>query len=249
MSTPSPTADLPAVELFISDAPVAYAAAVAAMEARVARIIAGEAAELVWLLEHPALYTAGTSASPHELLAPGRLPVHATGRGGRYTYHGPGQRIGYVMLDARRRTGDVRAFVGRLEAWIIDALAAFNVEGAVRPDRIGVWVRRPDKGPEAEDKIAAIGIRLKRWISLHGVSLNIEPELAHFAGIVPCGIDPDRYGVTSLADLGRIVSMAEVDMALLAAFERRLGRLRRIEALPELGLPELAGKGSAGLFP
>lgn len=238
---PSPAADLPPVELFVSDEPVDYRTAIAAMDARVARILAGEAAELVWLLEHPPIYTAGTSASPVELLEPARFPVHATGRGGRYTYHGPGQRIGYVMLDARRRSGDVRAFVSGLESWVIDALAAFNVEGEARPDRVGVWVRRPDKGLEIEDKIAAIGIRLRRWISLHGVSLNVEPNLGHFAGIVPCGIDEDRYGVTSLADLGRVVSMAEVDMALAAAFERRLGRIARIATLPELD-----GSGNGG---
>jgi lipoyl(octanoyl) transferase len=226
--------DLPPVELYVSDEPVPYEDALAAMEARVAAIQAGRSAELVWLLEHPPLYTAGTSARDEELVEPARFPVHRIGRGGRYTYHGPGQRVGYVMLDARRRTGDVRAFVRTLEGWIIDALAAFNVEGETRPDRVGVWVRRPDKAPGAEDKIAAIGIRLKRWISLHGVSLNVEPDLAHFAGIVPCGIAEADYGVTSLADLGRVVSMPEVDMALAAAFERRLGRLEQVDVMREL---------------
>lgn len=234
MSAHDPAAELAAVDLLVSDTPVAYETALAVMDARVAAILAGEAAELLWLLEHPALFTAGTSARDDELIEPSRLPVHRTGRGGRYTYHGPGQRIGYVMLDARRRAGDVRAFVSRLEAWVVDALAAFNVDGETRPDRVGVWVRRPERGAGAEDKIGAIGIRLRRWISLHGVSLNVEPDLAHFRGIVPCGIDPSRYGVTSLADLGRIVTMAEVDMALAAAFERRLGRLHRVATVPEL---------------
>jgi lipoyl(octanoyl) transferase len=202
------------------------------MERRVAGILAGTAAELVWLLEHPPLYTAGTSAKPEELLQPGRFPVHAVGRGGKYTYHGPGQRIAYVMLDARRRSGDVRAFVGALEAWVISALGSFNVEGFTRPDRVGVWVRRPERGPQAEDKIAAIGIRLRRWISFHGVSVNVEPDLEHFAGIVPCGIA--GYGVTSLADLGRVVRLEELDMALATAFEGQLGRILSVAGIPEL---------------
>lgn len=221
----------PVVEWCIADAPVDYATALAVMDARVAAILAGEAAELVWLLEHPALYTAGTSARPQDLLAPDRFPVFQVGRGGKYTYHGPGQRIAYVMLDARRRSGDVRAFVAKLEAWIIETLRAFNVEGGRRPDRVGVWVRRPDRGPHAEDKIAAIGIRLRRWISLHGISLNVEPDLAHFDGIVPCGIASGVHGVTSLADLGRIVNLSEVDMALEAAFVRQFGSVQRIEVM------------------
>ena len=219
----------PVVEWCVSDAPVDYATALAVMDARVAAILAGEAAELVWLLEHPPLYTAGTSAQPQDLLEPNRFAVIPVGRGGKYTYHGPGQRIAYVMLDARRRSGDVRAFVATLEAWIIDTLRAFNVQGGTRPDRVGVWVRRPERAPDAEDKIAAIGIRLRRWISLHGISVNVEPELAHFEGIVPCGIAPGSHGVTSLADLGRIVTMAEVDMALAAAFVRVFGPIRRVD--------------------
>ncbi len=217
----------PAVEWQASDIPVPYEAAVAAMDARASAIRDGTARELVWLLEHPPLYTAGTSAKPNDLLAPDRFPVHATGRGGQYTYHGPGQRVAYVMLDVKRRaarvtadgeqTGDVRAFVTLLERWVIEALAHFNVRGETRPDRVGVWVRRSDKGDGREDKIAAIGIRLKRWVSLHGISLNVEPDLTHFDGIVPCGIT--QHGVTSLVDLGLPVSMADADMALRRAFE------------------------------
>lgn len=216
------------VEWQVSDRPIAYADALALMDRRVAGIAAGTAPELVWLLEHPALYTAGTSARPEHLLEPDRFPVHPVGRGGQYTYHGPGQRIAYVMLDVRRRGGDVRAFVTALEGWIIDTLAAFGVRGETRADRVGVWVARPEKAAGAEDKIAAIGIRIRRWVSLHGLSLNVEPDLEHFTGIVPCGIA--GYGVTSLADLGRVVSMPEVDMALEAAFVVRFGPVRRIEA-------------------
>ena len=222
------------VDWLISEALVPYATALALMDARVAAIAAGEAAELVWLLEHPPLYTAGTSARPRDLLAPNRFPVHAAGRGGQYTYHGPGQRIAYVMLDTRRRTGgDVRAFVGALEAWIIATLAAFGVTGETRAGRVGVWVARPEKGQVEEQKIAAIGIRLRRWISLHGISLNVEPDLEHFSGIVPCGIE--GHGVTSLADLGRIVRMEEVDAALEAAFVAGFGATRRVASVPELG--------------
>lgn len=217
----------PAVDWLISDTPIAYEAAVAFMEERVAQIAAGQAAELVWLLEHPPLYTAGTSAADDELIQPARFPVHRTGRGGRYTYHGPGQRIAYVMLDVRRRSGDVRAFVAALEGWVIETLTAFNVRGVIRAGRVGVWVARPEKGPGVEDKIAAIGIRIRRWVSFHGLSINVEPDLAHFAGIVPCGIRDQ--GVTSLADLGLTVSSPEVDMALRAAFERRFGVSRGIE--------------------
>jgi len=225
---------MPAVEWFVSDAPVPYEAALAVMDARAGAVAEGRAAELVWLLEHPPLYTAGTSARLSDLLAPNRFPVYSAGRGGQYTYHGPGQRIAYVMLDARRRSGDVRAFVGALERWIIATLADFGVRGETRPDRVGVWVRRPEKGAQAEDKIAAIGIRLRRWISLHGLSLNVEPDLEHFSGIVPCGIA--GHGVTSLADLGLVVAMAEVDMALRRAFESTFGPTRRVDALPELAI-------------
>jgi lipoyl(octanoyl) transferase len=207
------------VEWLISDDLVAYPEAVKAMEARVAAIRAGSAGELVWLLEHPPLYTAGTSADPRDLVDPGRLPVYPTGRGGQYTYHGPGQRVAYVMLDLARRGADVRRFVCDLEDWIIAALARFNVKGERRPGRVGIWIDRARaKGPGREDKIAAIGVRVRRWVTLHGIALNVDPDLAHFAGIVPCGIADARFGTTSLADLGIHVQMAEVDAALKSAF-------------------------------
>ena len=205
----------------VSDAPVDYGAAVAWMEARAEAIARGDAPECVWLLEHPPLYTAGTSARPADLVAPGRFPVHATGRGGQYTYHGPGQRVAYVMLDLDRRSRDLRAYVASLETWLIETLAAFNVRAERREDRVGVWVRRPEKGPGVEDKIAPIGIRVRRWVSFHGISLNVEPDLTHFDGIVPCGVR--EHGVTSLVDLGLPVSMPEVDMQLRAAFEAVFG--------------------------
>jgi lipoyl(octanoyl) transferase len=211
-----------AVEWRVSDAPVAYEAALAVMEERAAAIAEGAAPELVWLLQHPPLYTAGTSARPEQLLD-ARFPVHWTGRGGQFTYHGPGQRIAYVMLDLKRRRPDVRLFVATLEEWIICTLAAFDVRGERREDRIGVWVRRPEKGAGYEDKIAAIGIRLKHWVSLHGIALNVDPDLRHYAGIVPCGVAEARYGVTSLADLGLPVSMAECDRALRQQFETLFG--------------------------
>ena len=199
------------------------------MEARVEAIARGQAAELIWLLEHPALYTAGTSARATDLLQPDRFPVHAVGRGGQYTYHGPGQRIAYVMLDLRRRGGDVRAFVENLEGWLIDTLTAFNVRGERRTGRVGVWVERPEKGAGVDDKIAALGIRVRRGITFHGVSLNVEPDLEHFSGIVPCGVASNgvtRHGVTSLADLGLPVTMHDADIALRQAFERRFGPTR-----------------------
>jgi lipoyl(octanoyl) transferase len=211
-----------AVEWRISDAAVPYLEAIAAMEARVEAIAAGEAPELVWLLEHPPLYTSGTSGKAGDLLAP-RFPMFATGRGGQLTYHGPGQRVAYVMLDLKRRRPDVRAYVAGLEAWIIATLAAFNVRGERREDRVGVWVKRPDKGAGFEDKIAAIGVRLRRWVSFHGISINVEPDLTHFDAIVPCGVADPRYGVTSLADLGHPVPMAEVDIALRQAFVEVFG--------------------------
>ena len=217
-----PAAGSPPVEWRVSDDLVAYETALAVMDARVAAIAAGEAPELAWLLEHPPLYTAGTSAQDHELID-ARFPVHKAGRGGQFTYHGPGQRVAYVMLDLNRRRPDVRAFVATLEEWLIRTLWRFNVRGERRADRIGVWVRRPEKGEGREDKIAAIGIRLRRWVSLHGIALNVAPELSHFSGIVPCGVSDQRYGVTSLADLGLNVSMAEVDMALRAEFETLFG--------------------------
>ncbi len=226
-----PASDAPPVEWLTSDSPVAYNAALAAMTARAEAIARGEAAELVWLLEHPALYTAGTSAQPDELIE-ARFPVHTTGRGGQFTYHGPGQRVGYVMLDLKRRAPDVRRFVATVEQWLIDALAAFNVRGERRDDRVGVWVRRPEKGDGFEDKIAAIGVRVRHWVTLHGFALNVEPELSHFSGIVPCGVTDVRYGVTSLADLGLTVSMPEVDMALRAAFEPLFGATAAAQIVP-----------------
>ena len=213
------------VEWLISDNPVAYTDALEAMRSRALAIAEGRAAEAIWLLEHPPLYTAGTSAQPGDLLRPDRFPVYEAGRGGQYTYHGPGQRIAYVMLDLRERGRDIRCLVQGLEGWIIDTLSAFNVGGERRQGRIGVWVRRPDKGPLREDKIAAIGVRVSKWVSFHGISLNVSPDLSHYDGIVPCGISDQ--GVTSLEDLGQIVSMSEVDMALRAAFEHRFGATQR----------------------
>jgi lipoyl(octanoyl) transferase len=209
----------PVPEWHFEDAPVEYARALATMDARAAAIRAGAAPELIWLLEHPALYTAGTGARDADLLAPNALPVHRTGRGGQFTYHGPGQRIAYVLLDLARRGNDVRRFVCGLEDWIVAALARFNVKGERRDGRVGIWVdRRADKGPGYEDKIAAIGVRVRRGVTMHGLSLNVEPDLARFAGIVPCGIADPRYGVTSLADLGIQVAVPEVDAALRATF-------------------------------
>jgi lipoyl(octanoyl) transferase len=220
-----PLPGAPPVEWATAPGLVLYERAVAEMEARAAAIAEGEAAERVWLLEHPPLYTAGTSAREADLLE-ARFPVHRTGRGGQFTYHGPGQRVAYVMLDLKRRGGDVRRFVADLEEWLIRTLAAFNIRGERREDRVGVWVRRPDKGEGCEDKIAAIGIRVKRWVSLHGVSLNVDPDLGHFGGIVPCGVGAPRFGVTSFLDLGHVVTMAEVDMAMRSAFEDVFGPTR-----------------------
>jgi len=214
-----------AVEWRISDSAVDYSEAVAAMEARATAIAAREAGELVWLLEHPPLYTSGTSGKAGDLLAP-RFPLFATGRGGQVTYHGPGQRVAYVMLDLKRRRPDVRAYIAALEQWIIRTLAAFNVRGERREDRVGVWVKRPDKGDGCEDKIAAIGVRLRRWVSFHGIAINVEPDLSHFSAIVPCGVTDPRYGVTSLVDLGLPVTMADVDVALRQAFEEIFGATR-----------------------
>ncbi|MDB5558933.1 MAG: lipoate-protein ligase [Enterovirga sp.] len=211
----------PPAEWRIADRPVPYDEALAAMDARVAAIAEGRAPELVWLLEHPPLYTAGTSADDRDLVEPNRFPVFRTGRGGQYTYHGPGQRVAYVMLDLNRRTPDLRRFVAALEAWLILTLDAFNIRGERREDRVGVWVRRPEKGEGVEDKIAAIGIRVRRWVTFHGVSLNVEPDLSHFSGIVPCGVT--RHGVTSLVDLGLPVTMEDADVALRKAFEEIFG--------------------------
>lgn len=210
------------VEWRIEPAPVPYPEAVAAMESRAADIANGKASELVWLLEHPPLYTSGTSGKQDDLLDP-RFPLFTTGRGGQVTYHGPGQRVAYVMLDLKRRRPDVRAYVAGLEEWIIRTLDAFNVRGERREDRVGVWVKRPDKGVGHEDKIAAIGVRLRRWVSFHGIAINVEPELSHFAAIVPCGVVDPRYGVTSLVDLGLPVTMEDVDVALRQAFGEVFG--------------------------
>ena len=206
----------------MSERHVDYEEALAVMASRATAIARGEAAELVWLLEHPPLYTSGTSARPQELID-ARFPVHVAGRGGQFTYHGPGQRVGYVMLDLKRRAPDVRRFVASIEEWIIRALGAFDVQGERREDRVGVWVARPDKGEGAEDKIAAIGIRVQRWVTLHGFSLNVAPDLSHFSGIVPCGMSEQKFGVTSLADLRRRASMQDVDHALRVAFEPLFG--------------------------
>ncbi len=217
-----PPARTTPVEWRVSDSLVPYEQAVAVMQARAAAIAAGREGELVWLLEHPPLYTAGTSARPEQLIE-ARFPVFESGRGGQMTYHGPGQRVAYVMLNLRRRGPDVRRFVATLEEWIIRTLSRFNVRGERREDRIGVWVRRPEKGEGYEDKIAAIGIRVTQWVTLHGMALNVDPDLTHFSGIVPCGVSEQRYGVTSLADLGIPVSMAEVDMVLRREFEALFG--------------------------
>lgn len=221
------------VEWAVSADMVDYAAAVEAMEARAAAVAAGKARELVWLLEHPPIYTAGTSARAADLLQPDRFPVLPTGRGGQFTYHGPGQRVIYVMLDVRRRTGDVRAYVAALEAWIIDVLAELGVAGETRAGRVGIWVRRPDGS--GEDKITALGLRLRKWISLHGISLNVRPDLTHYDGIVPCGIK--GHGVTSLAALGIDAPIELVDNALRTHFERRFGATQAIASVP---IPEPA---------
>ena len=216
------------VEWRITEGLVPYDEALAWMEARVAAILAGKTDECIWLLEHPPLYTAGTSARPEDLIDPDRFPVYQARRGGEFTYHGPGQRVAYVMLDLNRRGRDVRRFVAALEDWVITALAAFHVKGERRKDRVGVWVVRPDRplGPDgapAEDKIAAIGVRLRRWVSFHGVAINVEPDLEHFSGIVPCGVT--GHGVTSLVDLGLPVTLTDLDLALRESFPATLGAL------------------------
>lgn len=211
----------PPVEWRVQPGLTEYEAAVAFMEARVSAIAEGREPELVWLVEHPPLYTAGTSAHDEDLVDAGRFPVYRSGRGGQYTYHGPGQRVAYVMLDLERRGKDIRAFVASLERWLIGALASFNVRGETREDRVGVWVRRPEKGEGVEDKIAAIGIRVRRWVSFHGISLNVEPDLGHFSGIIPCGIR--GHGVTSLVDLGLPVAMEDADAALKNSFAEVFG--------------------------
>ncbi|WP_417477052.1 lipoyl(octanoyl) transferase LipB [Maricaulis sp.] len=213
------------VDWAVSPQPVAYPDAVAIMEARVAAIASGEASELVWLLEHPPLYTAGTSAKPDDLLMPDRFPVYTTGRGGEYTYHGPGQRVAYVMLDLTKRGRDARKFVCNLERWLIATAASFGIEAGTREGRVGVWVER---GDGREDKIAAIGVRLRRWVSFHGIAFNIAPDLTHFSGITPCGISNPLYGVTSLADLGIKASMTDFDAALHLGFNEIFGPARMV---------------------
>jgi len=215
-----PKVTLNTVEWIIDDAPVAYQRALAVMEDRVTAIRTGAGSECVWLLEHPSLYTAGTSAQASDLIDPDRFPVHVTGRGGQYTYHGPGQRIGYVMLNLQRRTPDVRRYVHDLEEWIIRTLASFNIMGERREGRVGIWV---DRGDGREDKIAAIGVRIRHWITFHGIAINVEPNLEHFSGIVPCGIGDVNLGVTSLVDLGLPITTADLDVALMAAFEDVFG--------------------------
>ncbi len=212
----------------VSTAPVAYPDAVAAMEQRAADIAEGRAGELVWLLEHPPLYTAGVSARADDLLDGARFPVFESGRGGQYTYHGPGQRVAYVMLDLTRRGRDVRRFVTALESWVIGALDVFNVVGELRDGRVGVWVERKGPGWSREDKIAAVGVKLRRWVSFHGISLNVEPDLSHFDGIVPCGVT--EHGVTSLVDLGLPVTMDEADTALKSSFETVFGAVSEVPA-------------------
>ena len=244
-----PRVGSPAVEWRIEPGLTAYPDALAVMEARAAAIREGRAGEMIWLVEHPPLYTAGTSAVATDLLQPDRFPVFEAGRGGEYTYHGPGQRVAYVMLDLKRRREDVRAFVAALEAWIIKTLDRFNIRGERRDDRVGVWVMRPDRPPlpdgsPAEDKIAAIGIRLRRWVSFHGIAINVEPELGHFSGIVPCGIS--GYGVTSLVDLGLPVTMADLDEALRSAFIEVFGTVASDGADPEGGANEEGADGNKG---
>ena len=211
------------VEWIISSGLVEYPDALKAMDERVDSIQKGSAKELVWLLEHPPLYSAGTSAKPKDLLTPNRFPVFKTGRGGQYTYHGPGQRVAYIMLDLNRRTRDIRAFVSSLETWIINTLSKFNIRGERRSDRIGIWVRRTDlNNSEREDKIGAIGIRIKRWVTLHGISINVSPDLEHFGGIIPCGID--GYGVTSFEDIGQPLEVYDLDVELRTEFDQLFGK-------------------------
>ena len=211
------------VEWIISSGLVEYPDALKAMDERVDSIQKGSAKELVWLLEHPPLYSAGTSAKPKDLLTPKRFPVFKTGRGGQYTYHGPGQRVAYIMLDLNRRRRDIRAFVSSLETWIINTLSKFNIRGERRSDRIGIWVRRTDlNNSEREDKIGAIGIRIKRWVTLHGISINVSPDLEHFGGIIPCGID--GYGVTSFEDIGQPLEVYDLDVELRTEFDQLFGK-------------------------
>lgn len=215
------------VQWRISDSLVPYEEAQKHMDNLAAAIAKGEAPETVWLLEHPPLYTAGTSADEADLVSPDRFPVYKTGRGGQYTYHGPGQRVAYVMLNLAKRRQDIRLFITGLEAWIIRTLEAYNIRGERREDRVGVWVKRPERSATSEDKIAAIGIRLRRWVTFHGISINIDPDLDHFSGIVPCGIS--EHGVTSFHDLGQLLDMPDVDVTLRAVFEEIFGPTELVE--------------------
>jgi lipoyl(octanoyl) transferase len=235
------------VDWLVSDGLTDYRAAEAWMEARADAIAAGRAAECIWLVEHPPLYTAGTSAKPADLTEPDRFPVYPTKRGGQYTYHGPGQRVAYTLLDVGQRGRDVRRFVCQLEKWIIATLETFNIRGEIRPGRVGVWVARPEKprtadGSPCEDKIAAIGIRLRKWVSFHGLAINVDPELSHFDGIVPCGIR--EHGVTSLVDLGLPVTMADLDLALRARFRDTFGEEPQQTEAASAGLPARIGAAS-----
>ena len=221
-----------ATEWLTSTDAVSYEQALRVMDARAANISAGKASELVWLLEHPPLFTAGTGARGEDLTGTDRFPIHTTGRGGKLTYHGPGQRVAYTMIDLKRRGADVRRYVVTLEEWIIRTLAIFGIDGERRSDRVGVWVARPDKGKGYEDKVAALGIRVKRWVTLHGISLNVSPDLSHYAGILPCGISEQKWGVTSLHDLGVKVSINELDVALKKTFEELFGRALEVSDSP-----------------
>lgn len=212
----------------VFDTPQEYQTTLTAMRDHAKALAAGEVGEEIWLVEHPPLYTAGTSARAEDLILPNKFPVYDAGRGGQYTYHGPGQRVAYVMLDLNARGKDIRLFVNGLENWIISTLDAFNIKGERRDGRVGVWVARPEKGPLAEEKIAAIGVRVSRWASFHGISLNVSPDLSHYEGIVPCGIAD--HGVTSFEDLGHLVDMSEVDSVLKQAFERHFGPTSQIWA-------------------
>jgi lipoyl(octanoyl) transferase len=243
-----PSPGSPPPEWSVSGGLVGYDDALEVMAARATAIARGDAPELIWLLEHPALYTAGTSARPEELIE-ARFPVHSVGRGGQFTYHGPGQRVGYVMFDLNRRAPDVRRFVFNLEEWIIRTLSAFGIGGERRDDRVGVWVRRPDKGRGFEDKIAAIGVRVQRWVTLHGFALNVAPDLSHFSGIVPCGVSETRYGVTSMADLRCGAAMAQVDRALRAEFSNLFGEAVDVQRLgnTENNSPRRRSATSSGL--
>jgi lipoyl(octanoyl) transferase len=236
-------ATAPAIEWVVSDEPVPYPAALDVMSRRVTAIRDGHARELIWLLEHPALYTAGTSAKDADLLDPNRLPLYRTGRGGQITYHGPGQRVVYVMLDLKQRNLAVRALVSQLEDWVIATLAEFNVRGEAKRDRPGVWVKRPAKAESDEAKIAAIGLRVSRWVSSHGISINVDPDLSLYEGIVPCGIRD--AGVTSLADLGLPVTLYDVDAALRRTFQQTFGATKVVEKSGDKHLFLLPGRSAS----